>query len=101
TGTLQIRSSDWQSIAAAAKLSSTKSSGSLLGDVPIFRSDRSAGPNQATYLTGLRAGADLYLQETSGSAATARIDFLDASGAAIGQPRTETLAAFALDALRG
>lgn len=99
-GTLQLRSADAEEIAAFAKLVTTRASSVTLSDIPLFRSDRSAGASQAIYLAGVRAGADLFLQETSGSAATVRVDYLDAAGNPAGS-RTEPVPAFALVELRG
>ncbi len=100
-GTLQLRSNDWRNLSTAVKLLNTKPARTSIGDVPVFRSDRSASASQVTYLTGVRGGADLYLQETAGGPSSVRIDFLDANGAAVGAPRTETLTPFGLLELRG
>ncbi|HUP48053.1 MAG TPA: fibronectin type III domain-containing protein [Thermoanaerobaculia bacterium] len=85
-GSLQFRSTSWQSLAPAARLISATDRGTHSGSLPIFRSDRSVGPGQQTYLAGLREGngfdTALYLQETSGAPASVRIELLDAGGGA-------------------
>jgi hypothetical protein len=52
------------------------------------------------YLTGLRkspgAHSDLYIQEVGGGAANARIEFLDANGAAVGQVRNESVTPYGM-----
>ncbi|HEY5610112.1 MAG TPA: leucine-rich repeat domain-containing protein, partial [Thermoanaerobaculia bacterium] len=100
-GTLQLRTTAPTSILAAARLLNLGSPAGSFGDtIPIFRSDRSAAPGAQIVLTGVRksatTGTTLYLQETTGLAATATIDFLDAAGGKVGSSQTETLAAFAL-----
>ncbi len=101
-GTLQIRTAAWQSLAAQAKLVNLKSNGTYSGDVPLFRSDRAAPSGQATYLTGVRKSAtthtDLYLQETAGGKATARVELLDSSGTAVAS-QSVSLDAFGMSEL--
>ena len=79
-GSLQIRSPAWQNLVVQAKLLGLSQEGSVAGEVPVFRSDRSIGAEQALYLTGLKPGSNIYLQETSGIGARVTIEYLDASG---------------------
>jgi hypothetical protein len=99
-GTLQIRSADWRNVAVAAKLTNVKTEGTFSGDVPVFRSDRSAASGQLIYLAGVRKPADIFVQETSGAASSVRIDFLDAAGAAVGTSSTQPVGALGLLELR-
>ena len=99
-GTLQIRSLNWRDVAVIAKLTNARSEGTFTGDVPVFRSDRSATAGQDIILAGVRKPADLLIQETSGAAATARIEFLDANGATVGTTGQQSIAAFGLLELR-
>jgi Leucine-rich repeat (LRR) protein len=99
-GTLQIRSADWRNVAVAAKLTNVKGEGTFSGDMPVFRSDRSASSGQPIYLTGVRKPSDIFVQETSGAAATVRVDFLDAAGAAVGTTTTQPVGALGLLELR-
>jgi len=95
-GTLQLRSVDWRNLAVAAKVTNVRGEGTLSGDVPVFRSDRAAGPNQPIILTGVRKPSDLYVQEAIGLPCEVRIEFVDAAGAAAGSALTRALGAFAL-----
>ncbi|MEK6372465.1 MAG: fibronectin type III domain-containing protein [Acidobacteriota bacterium] len=99
-GTLQIRSADWRNVAVAAKLTNLKAEGTFTGDVPVFRSDRSAGSGQPIYLTGVRKPSDIFVQETSGAAANVRVEFLDAAGAPVGTTITQPVGALGLLELR-
>ncbi len=100
TGSLQIRSTAWQSVAPFAKVIGMKPAGALMGALPVFRSDRGVPAGEAAYLTGLRTPGDVYVQEIGGNAASVRIDFLDENGAAAGSPVTQSLAPFGLAELR-
>ncbi|HSN68069.1 MAG TPA: hypothetical protein VLV48_02425, partial [Thermoanaerobaculia bacterium] len=98
-GTLQLRSSALDSLVVHGRiLNLAATGGSLLGEIPILRSDRSARPAESIVLTGLAksatSGTDLYIQETSGAAALARVEVLNAAGAAIGAARDVALEAF-------
>ena len=101
-GSLQIRTTDWQKLVVAAKLLSLNAGGTYAGDAPVFRSDRSAAAGAQTFLAGVRQGSGLrsvlYLQETSGAAATAHIEALDASGTTLAA-RDVALNAFAFSAV--
>jgi Leucine-rich repeat (LRR) protein len=98
TGSLQIRSAAAQSLSVLGKLVTISAAGTLLGDVPVFRSDRAVAAGQAVVLTGVRKSSslqtDLYLQETAGQPFTARVDFLDATGAAAQPSRSIDVGAF-------
>jgi Leucine-rich repeat (LRR) protein len=100
-GSLQLRSASWQSLSTFAKMVSAGESGTLSGDVPVFRADRSAIAGQSTYLTGLpdEPRIDLYLQETSGQPLNARVEMLDAGGRTIGEVRNVSLTAYAMTEL--
>ena len=100
-GTLQMRSANLQQVSAFARVSGTRGTTTTSGDVPIIRSDRSANPKDLTVLTGVRGGADLFIQETAGQSVSVRIDFLDGSGAAIGATQTQTVGALSLKAWAG
>lgn len=100
-GTLQIRGASLTAVTAFARLGALSGGTSTAGDVPILRSDRSADSNYVTILTGLRGGADLYIQETSGQTASVSIDFTDASGAAVGTTQVQSIGSLALAALPG
>jgi Leucine-rich repeat (LRR) protein len=103
-GSLQIRSAvSWSTLAAHAKLINFQPEGTFTGDIPLFRSDRSAGAGEATYLAGVRKNAsqrtDVYLQETSGAAASARVEWLAADGTRIGEPQVVPLSGFGMSEL--
>lgn len=100
SGSLQIRSAGWQSLAAFARLVTVTPRGTFSGSVPLFRSDRGVPAGEAAYLAGVRKPADLCVQEVTGAAAAMRIDFLDAGGKAAGTSLTGSLAPFALLELR-
>lgn len=96
TGTLQLRSMEWDSLAVLARLTKQGAAGTYSGDVPVFRADRSIAAGEQLYLAGVRSPGDLFVQETAGQAAAVRISFLDASGNAIGAARSESVAGFGL-----
>ena len=99
-GTLQVRSTSSGSMAVGAKATAVTGAGTYSGSIPVFRGDRSRRSG-ATYLTGLAAGGDLLIQETGGSSGAIRIEFIDASGNAVGSPRGETISAYGLLELAG
>lgn len=104
TGTLQLRSSSLDRLVVHGRLLNLATAGgSLLAEIPILRSDRSARPTETIVLTGLAKTAtiatDLFIQETSGAAATALVELLDAAGVAIGVPQTIALDAFGTAAI--
>ncbi len=98
-GTLQLRSAALDSLVVNGRmLNLATSGGSILGEMPILRSDRSARAAETILLTGVAKSAssttNLYIQETSGNAGAARVEMLDASGVAVGTARDVTLDAF-------
>ena len=99
-GSVQLRTSDWQNLVIQAKLLALTGAGTFAGDVPVFRSDRGVPAGLALYLAGVRKSAtahsDLYLQEVGGGSATARVEFLDANGAAVGTARTESMTPYGM-----
>src|SRR6185503_2624053 len=93
-GTVQIRSSKWQSLGADAKVTAvTSSGGTMSGTIPVFRGDRATPFNQRIYLTGLTRPGDLLVQETTGAASRVSIQFLDADGNAVGATSEHDVAA--------
>lgn len=96
TGTIQVRTSNWQSLATDAKITNATAAGTFSGSVPVFRADRSIRTGERLYLVGVAMPGDLFVQETFGTAATARIEYLDAAGNSTGSPRTEPLGAYSL-----
>jgi hypothetical protein len=66
--------------------------------VPVLRSDRGANSGEQLVLSGIEKSAsntsEIFLQELTGTAATAQVQFLDSSGAALGSPQSQSLAAF-------
>jgi hypothetical protein len=101
SGSLQIRSTDWQNIVVQAKLLGLSERGSVAGEVPVFRSDRSIASTGRLYLAGLRPGSAIYVQETSGIAANVSIEFLDADGRRIGEARTAAAPAWGVVEVTG
>ncbi len=96
-GTVQVRSTKWQNLAADAKVTAvTSNGGTMSGNVPVFRGDR---VTQRVYLAGLTRPGDLVVQETSGSASRVTIEFYDANGTAFA-PMTRDVAAGGLLELR-
>ncbi|HEY0592650.1 MAG TPA: hypothetical protein VGF40_12845, partial [Thermoanaerobaculia bacterium] len=99
TGTLQLRSSALDSLVVSGRLLNLAAAGGgLIGEMPILRSDRAARAADTILLTGIAksgsASTDVYLVETSGAAATARIEMLDAGGAVLGAAREVPVPAF-------
>jgi hypothetical protein len=101
-GTLQVRSTPAQisNISASANVFNISNPQGTYGTaIPVFRSDRSAGPAERIFLTGLRADAtthtNLYIQETAGQGATVTMDFYDAQGVSRGG-RNEVIGPFGL-----
>src|SRR5439155_16606574 len=97
--TLHIRSKDSDKLAVAATVLTTNNPTGTFGNtIPVFRSDRSVASGSALVLTGVRKDAtthtNLYIQETAGSPASVRIDFLAADGSTISSPT------FSIDAFK-
>ena len=84
TGTLQIRTTDSESVSGSAKISLIVPNGTQGGALPIFRGDRSIVTGQSIVLTGIGAPGDLVLQETGGDSASVHIELLNASGGQVG-----------------
>lgn len=95
-GSLQIRSANIAELVALARTVGASGGTSTIGDLPVFRSDQSAKTGETTVLTGVRGGADLFIQETANQPASVRVDFLDSTGAAAGAPLTESVPAQAM-----
>jgi hypothetical protein len=88
-GTLQIRTKDTPSLSVAASLFVADDPRGNFGTaIPTLRSDRSATTAQPTILAGLRNDAviktTLYVQETTGNATTATIEWRNAQGTIVG-----------------
>jgi hypothetical protein len=79
-GSVQIRSKESASLAGEAKYTEVTSAGTLSGEIPVFRGDRSIAPNAQLHLTGLTPSAEIFVQETSGGPTVVRVQFRDASG---------------------
>ena len=98
TGSIQVRSQNWKSLTVNATLLRLNGTGTLAGEMPVFRSDRALRATQTMYLTGVRQSssvrATLYLEDIAGSAQAIRLEFLDAAGTSIGS-RDVQLPAFA------
>ncbi|MGZ8852716.1 MAG: leucine-rich repeat domain-containing protein, partial [Thermoanaerobaculia bacterium] len=88
TGSIQVRSKDWQSLTVNATLLRLVSgAGTFAGELPVFRSDRALRANQKMYLAGISQSssvhATLYLEDAAGTAQVIRFEFVDATGASI------------------
>jgi Leucine-rich repeat (LRR) protein len=94
-GTVQVRTANWRNLRVAATSLFVHGNGTQREALPIFRSDRATRAGAETAITGLRDGGGfrtrLYLQEVSGSASTATIQYLNAAGAVVGSPSSVTL----------
>lgn len=87
-GTIQIRANDPNNLGVNGTVfNSSNAKGTYGTAVPVFRSDRSSGVGQRLALTGLRRDAtghtNIYVQETSGQAASVSIEYYDAGGFAL------------------
>ncbi len=99
-GSLQVRGAGAGSVAASANVfNASNPEGTYGTTIPSFRSDRSTGPNESIFLTGLTSSAtthtNLYIQEATGLPAGARIDFFNPQGVLI-STRTESVDGFGL-----
>jgi len=79
-GTMQLRTNNWQSIGADAKITAVKPEGTMSGSVPVFRGDRATPAGQRIFLPGITRPGDIVVQETNGVATKVRIEFVDANG---------------------
>ncbi|MBW3671719.1 MAG: hypothetical protein KY432_08625, partial [Acidobacteria bacterium] len=91
-GSLQIRSPNIESLSVSANifLQTKGENPQFYGNtIPVIRSDRSLGPNQSFYVTGLtqtsQSHTNLFIQETAGGTVVADIEFLDESGQTLGE----------------
>ena len=97
-GSLQMRTREWQNLLIASRLLRlSETSGIVAGDLPVFRSDRVMRAGQTVRLAGMRQSSTskttLFVQEMTGVATRAHLDYLDASGQKLGQ-RDADVAAF-------
>jgi len=88
-GTMHIRSRDSSKLSVSANVFNKSNLKGTYGTaIPVFRSNRVIGSGERLVLTGLRKDAtahtNLYLQEMSGSPASAHIEFFDENGASKG-----------------
>ncbi|HEV7239799.1 MAG TPA: fibronectin type III domain-containing protein [Thermoanaerobaculia bacterium] len=83
SGTLQVRTADWESVSADAKVTAIAPEGTRGGAIPVFRGDRSIVPGESLGLAGIAAPGDLLLQETGGATAAVHVDFVNAAGTSI------------------
>jgi Leucine-rich repeat (LRR) protein len=87
---LQIRTLQLASVAVSAFLSSGSAVGQPARDfLPILRSERAVPAGEVILLTGIRTAAphrsEIYIQEATGSASSARCEFFDADGSSLGR----------------
>lgn len=99
-GTLMIRSAAVEDLLVSTTVFNVSNPAGTCGTaIPLFRSDRAAGPGEKLLLTGLRRDAtshtNLFLQETSGNSATVQTEFLAADGSSLGT-RIDVVGPFAL-----
>ena len=88
-GTLQIRSTKTVNLSASANIfNASNPLGNFGTSIPVFRSDRAANSSRPILLTGLRKDAsghtNFYIQDTTGSGASASLQFLNAAGSIVG-----------------
>jgi hypothetical protein len=103
-GVLQIRGRRAETLGINASVFNVSNSAGTYGTaIPVFRSDRSLAQNETIVIPGIRrddsSHTNLYLQETSGLATTADIEFLAANGSVIGPRTAEAVGAFAVRTL--
>lgn len=80
SGTLQVRTADWESVSADAKVTAVSPEGTRGGAIPVFRGDRSIIPGESLVLAGIAAPGDVLLQETGGATAAVHVEFVNAAG---------------------
>jgi len=88
-GVMHIRSSLTQQLGVNATVLNKSSAAGTYGTaIPVFRTNRALAKGETLLLTGLRktptSHTNLYLQEVSGTPATAGVTFLDATGQSLG-----------------
>jgi len=98
-GSLHVRSRDADKMQVSATLVDVIAPGGPRETtLPVFRSDRVISGSESLHLAGIPSGSSersvLYLQETAGGVADARIEFLNASGARLGEPVAVTIGGF-------
>ena len=98
-GSLHVRSRDADKMQVSATLVDVIAPGGPRETtLPVFRSDRVISGSESLHLIGIPSGSSersvLYLQETAGGVADARIEFLDASGSRLGEPVAATVGGF-------
>jgi hypothetical protein len=88
SGSLQIRSASNDSVLPVATLVSEVSGRSASANLPVFRSDRATGSEETIQLPGVRREqsltTDVYLQEVSGAAVNAAVEFRNDTGVVLG-----------------
>ncbi|MGK2858855.1 MAG: leucine-rich repeat domain-containing protein [Thermoanaerobaculia bacterium] len=85
SGTLQIRTRDFDKIYTAANIFNISNPLGTYGSViPVFRSDRALAAGESLVLTGMRKSAttrtNIFVQETAGGSASVTVRFFAASG---------------------
>jgi hypothetical protein len=98
-GTVQFRGGQTTNVSIAAVQISTSGEGRIFSSaLPILRSDRGVGAGESVLLAGVEKSStvstNVYLQEMSGSAATAQTEFFDSNGVSIGMKRTDSISPF-------
>jgi hypothetical protein len=104
SGTAQLRGANVVNTSIAAIQSNTSSpAGTYSTALPVFRSDRSVTAAGTILLSGLQKGSgvqtDLFVQETSGTAGTFRVDFLDNGGTVVASRSSESITSFGFSEL--
>lgn len=88
-GTLQIRGANVASLdVSAAVFNKSNPAGTYGSAIPALRSDRSIGPGERMFISGLvgfsaTGRTNMIVQEVTGSDATITVDLLDATGAVV------------------
>jgi hypothetical protein len=100
-GTAQVRGADAGKVSVAAIQTNTSSpAGTYSTALPVFRSDRSVAASASIILSGVQkeaaAQTNLFIQETSGTAGTFQVEFLDSAGRVIGSVTSQSIGAFGL-----
>ncbi len=101
-GSIQARSANLSRVLLAGLQSRTldPAVGSFITAIPMFRSDRSAGPGEIIYLAGVEKSAsrltNMFVQEVGGQAATMKLEFLDPAGSAVSTRASDSVDAFSM-----
>lgn len=93
-GTIQVRSAGWSNLVLASNIFNVSSPRGTYGSsIPSFRGDRAADDGESLFINGLRKSdttrTNVFVQETSGAAATADLAFYDASGSVLATTAAE------------